>query len=109
MSRSEPSGDGGTKSDWAVVTDRPVLEGGRLTIPDSVRERHGVGEGDVVDIRIYKSYPSSDPIDVPEALIQSAHRVGIAQHRLDIHGIEVGDYVDLEIRDTGLDYSREDG
>lgn len=111
MSTNEPTvdSDGGgppesalpsPDSPWAAITDLQVASG-RVMIPSRPRERHGIGEGDVLEV--YLRTDDGQEIHIDEALVGSQHRLLIPSHRRQLHDLE-GRYVDMAFRDTGTDY-----
>lgn len=108
MTMTDTQSSGDSDSGWTVVTGRTITKHDRvISIPKQVAENRNIGDGDLVDLRIYAEYsPESIPvIEMNEALVRTRRRITIPEHRLAVHALERGDRADIEIRPTGLHYA----
>lgn len=86
---------------WITVTNCKIIDNGKITIPQETRQRYGFDKGWIVDMRVHKRYPDDDPISVDSARVHAKYRVSIGKSRLESNDLGDGDYVDVELRDTG--------
>lgn len=86
--------------EWTPVTDLRI-SGGLIRVRTRACERHGLERGDVLDVWVYPD--GSDPIHLPDAVLQARRRIRVPGHRVEMHDLDATN-CDIEFRDTGRDY-----
>lgn len=84
-------------SPWKAITDLKVSDG-RVHIRQQPRERHGVGEGDVLDV--YLRTAEGKELYFPEVRVGDRDRLLLPPGRREMHDLD-GKTVDLLVRDSG--------
>lgn len=87
-----PSGDG-----WRLLTDQKIT-GNRISLPRKSVERHGISEGDYLDLVVILD--NGTRIEVNEKPVSGRERLYFRKYRVENHNMN-GRYADLWWRPTG--------
>lgn len=77
-----------------VCNDRRVTASGRVTIPETTREKYDIDVGDYVDFYIVGDGYEFGSQDMK---VQNRHRLQLEKKKRERYGVEEGDIVDVII------------
>lgn len=90
---------GGPEDESFVVEALEVKDGGRLRVPNRLREQYDIGEDDVIHVRVVTS---EWEFDVRDAILDGYGRFRIPKRKRDLYGVEDGDGVGILVTVTEL-------
>lgn len=85
--------------DSFVVEALEVSDGGRLRIPNRLREQYDIGEDDVIHVKVVTGHSE---FDVRDAIMDGYGRFRIPKRKRDLYGVEDGDAVGILVTTTGM-------